>query len=103
MANERYKVLGAKYKGKTSNGDSCLYFVYLYRDIVRKMDFVQYITRVLTQTPNDYVDEYEEIRKVKFNNKEYSYIENTSLFALDSLFMMAGVARELFVEMNKEE
>ena len=99
----RYKVSGARFKGKSLSGDSVLHFVYLYRDEETKQDFVIYTTRVLTQTPRDYLDTYKEIRKVKFNGKLYSYIENEDMFLLDSLFMAAFVARDLFVQMNKEE
>ena len=99
----RYKVSGARFKGKSSSGDSVLHLVYLYRDEKTKQDLVIYITRVLTQTPKDYLNTYKEILRVKFNGKLYSYIENKDMFQLDSLIMTASVARDLFVSMNGKE
>ena len=95
---------GIKFKSKSTSKDSVLNFVFVKVNNAEVIeDFaVIHVSRVLTTSPQDYSDEYEEVRKVRINGATYSYIEKHDIIRLGTLVNVINAVQEILNQNLKE-
>jgi hypothetical protein len=90
------------FKGYSSCGDKTKHYVFLYKERSAETYNVGYVSRVLTQHPQNYAKGYKTIKKVRIRGNFYSLIERMNFLLLDTLFNIANCARLLQLQEERK-